>query len=257
MMTHPEINPIAINLGLIQIHWYGLMYFFAFILFYYLGKYRIKTNPWYRLNVKILDDLFSYGALGVIIGGRLGYALFYQPIHYFTHPLEIFAIWNGGMSFHGGLVGVLSSVWLVARKYHKEWFCLTDFIAPLVAIGLGFGRIGNFINQELWGKPTKAPWGVIFPKVDLLTRHPSQLYEFFLEGVLLFLVLWIYSGTQRARKKISGLFLIGYSLSRIIVECFREPDHHLGYLFGSLTMGQLLSLPMLLFGIYLFLSNND
>jgi len=193
MLTHPQFDPIALSLGPVNLHWYGLMYFFGFLLFIYFGKKQIANQPWSLINTKILDDMFFYGALGVILGGRLGYVFFYQPHHYLNNPAEIFAFWQGGMSFHGGFLGVLIGMILIAKKYKIKWLALTDFIAPLVPLGLGFGRIGNFINQELWGRPTEVAWGMIFPAVDNITRHPSQIYQSFFEGFILFLILWFYA----------------------------------------------------------------
>ena len=191
MLIHPQIDPIALSIGPLKVHWYGIMYFFGFLSFIYLGKKQIASKPWFNINEKILDDAFFFGALGVILGGRIGYVLFYQPLYYFTHPDEIFAFWQGGMSFHGGLVGVLIAIYFTTRKYDINWLHTMDFIAPLVPLGLFFGRIGNFINQELWGRPTELSWGMIFPVIDKIPRHPSQIYEAFFEGIILFFILWL------------------------------------------------------------------
>ena len=228
----------------------------------YFGKKQVKNQTWSLIDVKILDDMFFYVALGVILGGRLGYVLFYQPIYYLNNPVEIFAFWQGGMSFHGGFLGVLIAMMMIARKYEIRWLVITDFIAPLVPLGLGFGRIGNFINQELWGRPTDVTWGMIFPAVDNTLRHPSQLYQSFFEGLVLFLILWFYAKKQRSVGKVSALFLIFYSLFRFLIEYTREPDGHLGLLYLDFSMGQWLSLPMLILGIFMFIkitsvSNND
>jgi phosphatidylglycerol:prolipoprotein diacylglycerol transferase len=252
MFIHPQIDPIAISIGPLKVHWYGLMYFFGFLSFIYLGKKQIVTKPWFKLNEKMLDDTFFYGALGVILGGRLGYVLFYQPVYYITHPDEIFAFWHGGMSFHGGLIGVLIGIYWATRKYKANWLHTMDFIAPLVPLGLFFGRIGNFINQELWGRPTELFWGMIFPSIDDTIRHPSQLYEAFFEGIVLFLILWIFSSKERATGQISALFLILYGFFRFCIEFTRAPDSFLGYFFFDLTMGQLLSIPMVLVGLWIF-----
>jgi len=251
MLIHPQINPIALDFGLLKVHWYGLMYFFGFISFIYLGKHQIKNRPWITINHKILDDTFFYGALGVILGGRLGYILFYQPFYYFSHLNEILAFWHGGMSFHGGFIGVLVSLAWIAKKYSMPWLVLTDFIAPLVPIGLFFGRIGNFINQELWGRPTDLPWGMIFPLTDNLSRHPSQIYESITEGIILFIILWVYSSQPRRVGSISAYFLIFYGLFRFIIEFTREPDNFLGLLLLDFSMGQWLSLPMIFCGLFL------
>lgn len=200
----------------------------------------------------MLDDALFFGALGVILGGRLGYVLFYQFNYFIQHPAEILAVWQGGMSFHGGFLGVLIAMVVFARKYHLKWLAIMDFVAPLVPIGLGAGRLGNFINGELWGRVTNAQWGMVFPKVDTLLRHPSQLYEFFLEGIVLFLILWIYSAKPRATGAISALFLIGYGSFRFLVEFTREPDDYLGLLSMGLSMGQWLSLPMIVLGLVMF-----
>jgi phosphatidylglycerol---prolipoprotein diacylglyceryl transferase len=253
MIVHPQFDPIALQLGPLAIHWYGLMYLAGFMTFLWLGRKRIVMlgNP--QINTKMLDDLLFFGVLGVILGGRLGYVLFYKAGYYSAHPLEIFAVWQGGMSFHGGFLGVLVAMTLLARKQNLSWLQLTDFIAPLVPPGLAFGRIGNFINGELWGRPTEVPWAMIFPKVDNLPRHPSQLYEFALEGVLLFAFLWLYARKPRPIGAVSGLFLIGYGSFRFIVEFTREPDDFLGLLSLGMSMGQWLSLPMVIAGVLLMI----
>jgi phosphatidylglycerol:prolipoprotein diacylglycerol transferase len=200
----------------------------------------------------MVDDAMFYGALGVILGGRLGYVVFYQSTYFIQHPLEIFAVWQGGMSFHGGFLGVLIAMVFFSRKYQKSWMNIMDFVAPLVPIGLGAGRMGNFINGELWGRATHTDWGMVFPKVDTLARHPSQLYEFVLEGILLFTILWVYSNKKRPVGKVSGLFLIGYGSFRFLAEFTREPDANLGILSLGMSMGQWLSLPMVVVGLGLF-----
>ena len=252
MLVHPQFDPIAIHLGPFGIHWYGLMYLTGFLGGLWLGKWHVRHSPNPVITEQQLDDLLFYIVLGVILGGRLGYVLFYQPSYFLAHPLEIFALWQGGMSFHGGFLGVLTSVWLFTRKYDKRWMPLMDFVAPLVTIGLGAGRLGNFINGELWGKPTDLPWGMVFPQVDNLPRHPSQLYEFGLEGVGLFLLLWLYSRKPRPVGAISALFLMGYGLSRFVIEFAREPDSFLGKLALGMSMGQWLSLPMIIAGLWLW-----
>jgi phosphatidylglycerol---prolipoprotein diacylglyceryl transferase len=249
MLVHPQIDPVALSLGPLSIHWYGLMYLLGFVLFIALGRYRIKRTPKSKFTNEMLDDLLFYGALGVIFGGRLGHVLFYKFSYYLQHPLEIFAIWEGGMSFHGGFIGVLIAMIFIARKYNLRWLNVTDFLVPLVPLGLGAGRIGNFINAELWGRPTDVPWGMIYPYVDNLPRHPSQLYQFFLEGIVLFLIVWIYSAKPRPMGAVSGVFMIGYGVLRSIAEFFREPeDGFMGILTLGVTMGQWLSLPMILIG---------
>ena len=253
MIQHPNFDPIAISIGPISVHWYGLMYLIGFFAGVSLGIYRARSsdNDWTKDQVW---DLLFYVAMGVIFGGRLGYIVFYKLSYYLSHPLEIFYLWQGGMSFHGGLIGVLVAMFLFARKTDKTFWNVTDFLAPLVPIGLGTGRFGNFINQELWGSVTNVPWGVVFPVAGALPRHPSQLYEAILEGAVLFLILWLYSAKPRPPGQISGLFLLGYAFSRFIVEFFREPDSHLGYIaFNWLTMGQVLSLPMIILGLWLLL----
>ena len=249
MFVHPQFDPVAIHLGSFGIHWYGLMYLTGFLAFLVLGKWQINHRTWYRWNITMLDDALFFGALGVIIGGRLGYVLFYQLNYFMAHPTEILAVWQGGMSFHGGFLGVLAAMWLFGRKYRLSWLKIMDFVAPLVPIGLGAGRMGNFINAELWGRVTGSNFGMIFPNVDDVLRHPSQLYEFALEGVALFLILWIYSSKPRATGTVSAMFLIFYGSFRFLVEFTREPDDYLGLLSMGLSMGQWLSLPMVITGL--------
>ena len=249
MLIHPQFDPVALHLGPLAIRWYGLMYLLAFGLFLLLGRQRIKTGPQPGWDVRQLDDLLFYGVLGVVLGGRLGYVLFYQPAHFLAHPLEILSVWQGGMAFHGGFLGVLAAMWLFARKTGKSWLAITDFIAPLVPLGLGAGRLGNFINGELWGRPSDMPWAVVFPQIDSVARHPSQLYQFALEGLALFTLLWLFSRKPRPTGAVSGLFLIGYGSFRFLVEYTREPDSFLGLLALNLSMGQWLSLPMIAAGI--------
>lgn len=250
MLVHPQIDPVAISVGPLSIHWYGLMYLLGFALFILLGRYRIKHNPHSAFTYEMLDDALFYGMLGVILGGRLGHVLFYQFGYYLEHPLHIFAIWEGGMSFHGGFLGVFVAMVLLARKHKLSWLTVTDFVIPLIPLGLAAGRIGNFINGELWGRHTDVPWGMVFPYVDEFPRHPSQLYQFALEGVLLFIVIWIYSSKPRATGAVTGMFMIGYGVLRSFAEFFREPeDGFMGILTLGVTMGQWLSIPMILAGI--------
>jgi phosphatidylglycerol:prolipoprotein diacylglycerol transferase len=253
MLIHPQLDPVAIHLGPLAIHWYGLMYLLGFTCFIWLGRLRLRQLARSGWDDKFLDDLLFFGVLGVILGGRLGEVLFYNPGYYFLHPLKILAVWEGGMSFHGGFLGVLVAMAIFARGRKIVWLQLMDFIAPLVPLGLGAGRIGNFINGELWGRPTEVPWGMIFPYVDNLPRHPSQLYEFVLEGLALFALLWVYSGKPRAAGSVSGLFLVGYGSFRFLAEFTRNPDDGVfGLMTAGISMGQWLSLPMILSGIALF-----
>lgn len=253
MLVHPQFDPIAIHIGSFGIHWYGLMYLTAFLAFLGLGKWQINHRTWHGWTMPMLDDALFFGALGVILGGRLGYVLFYQFSYFMQHPAEILAVWQGGMSFHGGFLGVLVSMWIFARKYKLKWLSIMDFVAPLVPLGLGAGRMGNFINGELWGRPTDLPWGMIFMQADSLPRHPSQLYQFAVEGVVLFGLLWWYSSKPRPIGAISAVFLMVYGAGRFLVEFAREPDSYLGLLSMGLSMGQWLSLPMVLLGIWMWL----
>ncbi|MDI9819539.1 MULTISPECIES: prolipoprotein diacylglyceryl transferase [unclassified Legionella] len=252
MLTFPEINPVAFSIGPLKVHWYGLMYLFGFASAWVLARWRVKH---YQLDwtSEQISDLIFYAALGVIIGGRVGYMLFYNAPLLFTQPWVLFKLWEGGMSFHGGLIGVVIALWLFARKVNKPLLQIGDFIAPLVPLGLAAGRAGNFINGELWGRVTDVPWAMIFPYSDGLPRHPSQLYELALEGILLFIVVWGYAAKPRPAGCVSGVFLIGYASCRLIAECFRQPDIQLGFIaFNWLTMGQLLSIPMLIAGLWLW-----
>lgn len=260
MLIHPQFDPVAFSFGPLLVRWYGLMYLAAFLQFWYLGRRKIfalqKSAPtalpekqtW---RVEQLDDLLFYGMLGVIVGGRLGQVVFYELGYYLAHPLEIFAIWKGGMSFHGGFLGVLVAMAWFARQTQRTWLAVTDFIAPLVPLGLAFGRLGNFINGELWGRVAdpSLPWAMIFPAVDQLPRHPSPLYQALLEGVLLFLILWFFAKSTRPRGAVSAMFLIGYGSLRFIAEFFRVPDNGLFGVSEVVSMGQWLSLPMILIGI--------
>ncbi|KTD00596.1 prolipoprotein diacylglyceryl transferase [Fluoribacter gormanii] len=252
MFTFPYINPVAFSLGPLQVHWYGLMYLIGFVSGWLLAHWRAKHYQLDWTSEQISDVIF-YAALGVIIGGRVGYMLFYNFAELLHEPLALFKIWQGGMSFHGGLLGVAFALWFFSRKSGKSFLEIGDFIAPLVPIGLGAGRIGNFINGELWGRVTDMPWGMIYSHVDNQPRHPSELYEFSLEGIGLFLLVWIYARKPRPTGRVSAVFLIGYAICRIIAEFFRQPDPQLGYIaFGWLTMGQILSIPMLLLGFWLW-----
>jgi phosphatidylglycerol---prolipoprotein diacylglyceryl transferase len=250
MLVHPQFDPVAIQLGPVAVHWYGLMYLLAFGLFLLLGRWRIANQPWTAWSPKMLDDVLFYGVLGVVLGGRLGYILFYKLGDYAAHPLDIFKVWQGGMSFHGGFLGVIIAMALFARSRKLPWLSVTDFIAPLVPLGLAAGRLGNFINGELWGRATGLPWGMVFPQAgDGVSRHPSQLYQLAGEGLLLFVILWLYSRKPRPVGAVSAVFLIGYGSFRFLAEFAREPDSFLGLLGLGLSMGQWLSLPMIVAGV--------
>ncbi|MDG1733498.1 MAG: prolipoprotein diacylglyceryl transferase [Thalassotalea sp.] len=244
----PIIDPIIFSIGPVALRWYGLMYLVGFVFAMIIAnKAADKSNGlWTRDQV---SDLLFYGFLGVILGGRVGYVLFYNFDYFLTDPIYLFKIWTGGMSFHGGLLGVIAAVAIFARKEKKGFLAVGDFVAPLVPLGLGAGRIGNFLNAELWGRETDVPWAMVFPTDSLqLARHPSQLYEFFLEGVVLFCIVYFIGRKAKAPGLASGLILAGYGLFRTFVEFFREPDAHLGFIFSFVSMGQILSMPMIIIG---------
>jgi phosphatidylglycerol:prolipoprotein diacylglycerol transferase len=253
MLLHPQFDPVALQLGPLAVRWYGLMYLAGFLAFIALGRHRAAKQPWQAFSAPDIDDLLFYGVLGVILGGRLGQVIFYEPGYYLAHPLEILAVWKGGMSFHGGFLGVLVAMALFAQKGGRRFFAVTDFIAPLVPLGLAAGRIGNFINGELWGRVTdpSLPWAIVFPQIDMQPRHPSQLYQAGGEGLLLFVILWAYSSRQRPVGAVSGAFLVGYGMLRFLAEYFREPDAGIFGLSYTVSMGQWLSLPMVIFGMWL------
>ena len=259
MLVHPQFDPIAISLGPLAVHWYGLTYLAAFGLFLWLANLKVRQPQfaaagWSKRDV---DDLLFFGVLGVVLGGRLGYVLFYKPDYYLHHLGEVLAVWKGGMAFHGGLLGVLLAMALFARLRGRKFFEVTDLIAPCVPTGLAAGRIGNFINGELWGRAAdpSLPWAMIFPQAGDggVPRHPSQLYQFLGEGLLLFVVLWFYAKKPRATGQVSGVFLIGYGLMRFLAEFFREPDDFLGLRAFNLSQGQWLSLPMIAAGVLIWL----
>ena len=257
MLTYPHIDPVALQLGPIAIHWYGLTYLAAFGLFMFLGLQRLQHEPFASITgngawaKRDVEDILFLGVLGVVVGGRIGYCLFYKPGYYLSHPLEIFFIWQGGMSFHGGMLGVIVSQWWFARSRGRPFWQVMDFVAPCVPTGLAAGRVGNFINGELWGRlsdPT-LPWGMVFPQSgSMLPRHPSQVYQFLLEGLLLFVLLWLYARKPRKTGQVAAAFLFGYGVFRFIAEFFREPDNFLGLLALNMSMGQWLCVPMIVLG---------
>ena len=257
MLVHPQFSPIALQLGPVAIHWYGITYLVAFGLFLWLAARRaalphFAQAGWSRRDV---EDLLFYGVLGVVIGGRLGYVIFYKPGYYMAHPLEILAVWKGGMAFHGGLLGVIAAMAVFGRMKGRPFMQVMDLIAPCVPTGLASGRIGNFINGELWGREAdpSLPWAMAFPQSgSMVARHPSSLYQFALEGLLLFVILWFYGRKPRGPGQVAGLFLIGYGVFRFIAEFFREPDAFLGLLALSMSMGQWLCVPMVLVGVVLW-----
>ena len=250
MLIHPMPDPVALALGPLQVHWYGLMYVLAFALFITLGRVRIQQEHIAQAGWKKedLDDMLFYGMLGVVIGGRLGEVLFYRPAYFLEHPLQIFAIWQGGMSFHGGFLGVMLAMALWARKAGRNLFDVYDFIAPLVPLGYACGRIGNFINAELPGRIASAdlPWAMIWPNVDSLPRHPSPIYQALVDGLLVFILLWLYSRKQRPRLAVGAMFTLLYGCARIFTEYFRTPDWETSVAGITLSSGQVLSLPMVI-----------
>ena len=251
MLTYPDINPVAFSLGAFKVHWYGIMYLAAFASAWWMASKRCLRQD-IGITVKQVEDLVIYGALGAVLGGRLGYVFFYNFEKWLGDPLWLFRLWEGGMAFHGGLLGVILAMFIYARKYNLHFLDVTDFIAPIVPLGLGFGRIGNFIGGELWGRPTDVPWGMVFPHVDDLVRHPSRLYQAFLEGIVLFVILLWFSAKPRPRMAVSALFLIFYGIFRFLVEFVRQPDAHIPELIlGWMSRGQLLSVPMIVIGMLL------
>ncbi len=251
MFTYPQFDPVAFSIGPLSVHWYGIMYLIAFGGAWGLARLRAAMQPGSWSDEQIADLIF-YGAMGAVIGGRLGSALFYNADKLASDPLWVLRVWEGGMSFHGGILGVMAALYWYAGKLKKSYFDVLDFVAPLAPFGLGAGRLGNFIGGELWGRHTDVPWGMVFPHVDPFPRHASQLYQFALEGVLLFTLLWWFSSRPRPRCAVAGLFGIGYGVQRFFVEFFREPDAALGFVaLDWMTMGQLLSLPMILAGAIL------
>ncbi|MBL8389167.1 MAG: prolipoprotein diacylglyceryl transferase [Hydrogenophaga sp.] len=260
MLIHPQIDPVALQIGPLAIHWYGLTYLAAFGLFLLLARARLRHEPYVSISTprawqpRDVEDILFLGVMGVVIGGRVGYCLFYKPLYYLSHPLEVFAVWTGGMSFHGGLIGVLLAMVWYARTRQRPWLQVMDFIAPCVPTGLAAGRVGNFINGELWGRVAdpSLPWAMVFRGAGDLPRHPSQVYQFLMEGLLLFVLLWLYARRPRATGMVSGAFLFGYGVFRFLAEFFREPDAHLGLLSLGMSMGQWLCVPMIVGGFLLW-----
>ncbi len=256
MLIHPQINPVALQVGPLAVHWYGLTYLAAFALFMALGLRRLHQQPFARLAAqgiwqkRDVEDILFLGVMGVVLGGRIGYCLFYKPLYYLANPLEIFAVWQGGMSFHGGLLGVVVAMVWFAHSRQRPFLQVMDFVAPCVPTGLAAGRVGNFINGELWGRlaDPSLPWAMVFRGAGELPRHPSQVYQFLLEGMLLFVLIWLYARTERKPGQVAAAFVFGYGVFRFIAEYFREPDAHLGLLALGMSMGQWLCVPMVMVG---------
>lgn len=252
MLAFPQIDPVAIQLGPLAVHWYGLMYLVGFGSAWLLGRRLVKKGLT-RVTLVDLEDMLFLSMLGAVLGGRLGYVLFYKPTYYLQNPTEILYLWEGGMSFHGGLLGVILSLWFFAHRRQYRFLELGDLIAPLVPLGLAAGRLGNFINGELWGRPTDLPWAMVFPAAqDGITRHPSQLYQFGLEGIALFALVWLFARKPKPTGQVSAVFLMGYGAFRFVAEFAREPDAFLGLLAANLSMGQWLCIPMMLAGVLLY-----
>jgi phosphatidylglycerol:prolipoprotein diacylglycerol transferase len=260
MLIHPQIDPVALQLGPLAVHWYGLTYLAAFGLFMALGLRRLHQQPFARLvaqgvwQKRDVEDILFLGVMGVVLGGRIGYCLFYKPLYYLAHPLEVFAVWQGGMSFHGGLLGVVVAMVWFARSRQRPFLQVMDFVAPCVPTGLAAGRVGNFINGELWGRVAdpSLPWAMVFRGAGDLPRHPSQVYQFLLEGMLLFVLIWWYARTERKPGQVAAAFVLGYGVFRFIAEYFREPDAHLGLLALGMSMGQWLCVPMVVVGAWVW-----
>jgi phosphatidylglycerol---prolipoprotein diacylglyceryl transferase len=260
MLNHPAIDPVALQIGPLAIHWYGLTYLAAFGLFMLLGLRRLRHEPYASLagsgswGRRDVEDILFLGVMGVVLGGRIGYCLFYKPAYYLAHPLEIFAVWQGGMSFHGGMLGVIGAMLWFAHSRRRSFLQVMDFVAPCVPTGLAAGRVGNFINGELWGRVAdpSVPWAMVFRGAGDLPRHPSQVYQFLMEGLLLFVLLWLYARKPRQTGQVSAAFLFGYGVFRFVAEFFREPDAHLGLLSLGMSMGQWLCLPMIAGGAVLW-----
>lgn len=254
MLQYPDIDPVAFSLGSFKVHWYGIMYLFAFVSAWLVAMHRAK-QPGALINKAQVENLITYGAFGVILGGRFGYVVFYNFDYWLTDPLWLFRVWEGGMSFHGGLLGVIVAMMIYAKRVDRSFIGLMDFVAPMVPLGLGFGRLGNFIGQELWGRVTDVPWAIVFPKAmdpEGVGRHPSQLYQACLEGLLLFIIVFWFSAKPRPRGAVSGIFLIAYGTFRFATEFVREPDKGVA-LVGWMTRGQLLCLPMFAVGLGLLI----